>query len=360
MNALNLHIERVSDRMGVEGHRLAPPTKMANGSMIYEAVLASPGVMAYSWGPTFVPSATLADDAWLKSLKGVTVTDDDGETHRNGVNPRITHKVRVGTVLGARWDIKREIVIGTLLIDTQRGLDKIAQGVRGVSPSYKVELAQRDGFDTRSNMRYTHVQVRRFDSDNVAITTIPRGGAAAKLQADSMNGAFKAKNANDAEDPKSEQESDAEAPEAEAEDAYGKRLDAVDKRLDEMADAIKAMKAEKDAEGEEPDSEDEDEGNAADAQDAPTAGDWSALLRAADAHDVKAANGETFANLRSRVASEVLGKSVDGLSADALDVAVRLAPPKAETKPAPKLLKFESASDSSTSKAGYAGLLGGK
>jgi len=158
---------------------LAPPTRVDGGGMVYEMVLAVPGVMEYPWGREYVPASTLSDAEWLRSLEGVPVTDDDTGAHFTGVTVETTHADAIGHILSARWDAEQEAVIARAVIDSPRGLERVAKGWHGVSPSYKA--------DTRAapaGSGYDLVQTRRYASNNVAITLTPRGRVTT-LRADS-------------------------------------------------------------------------------------------------------------------------------------------------------------------------------
>lgn len=313
----------LADRLTPAGYRLAAPRETEAGNLIVEAVLAVPGVMEYPWGPTYVGPEALADAAWLESLAGAPVTDDDQGAHFEGVTPDTAQAVAVGTVLDARWDDQQQAVIGRLVLDVRRAIDAVRNGVRGVSPAYRAVIVARSGVDARSGLRYTHVQTRRMGADNVALTPTPRGGPAAQLRADSMADT----------DTQPEQDEQA-APVADA--SMEERLAKLEGMLAEMSDAYKGLKADmakmmKDAADAEPVAEPEP----APAVAPVLAADAARLIRAADAHGVKADDADTLDTLRARVAAKVLGREVDGLSADALDVAITLA---ADAKPAPRTL----------------------
>lgn len=307
-----------ADRQTRTGYRLAAPRTTGDGHLIVEAVLAVPGVMQYPWGPTYVSADTLRDDEWLTSLRGVPVTDDDTGAHYDGVTPDTTERTAIGTVLGARWDDEQQAVIGEIVIDVRRGIDAVRSGVRGVSPAYRARYVKREGVDARTGLRYTHEQTKRWRADNVAVTVQPRGGDAAQLRGDSMA------------DVNTEVEPEVEATTADA-DGMEKRLAALEAMVAEMADAYKAMSADMakmkgaDADPAKPDTAD------AEAAPAPApvkVAPLRALFAAADAHGVEVLDDDTADALRARVAAKVLGTPVDGLSADALDVAIRLAPTK--------------------------------
>jgi hypothetical protein len=257
--------------------------------------------MPYSWGPTYTPPGVLADAAWLTSLVGAPITDDDDRAHTEGVTPDTTQRVRVGTVLSARWDEAQQAVIGRLIFDVRRGIDKIRAGVRGVSPAYETRLLRLDGVDAASGLRYTHVQQYRARTDNVALTPRPRGGPAAQLLADSM------------EEDKEKEAADAASMEA--------RLAKLEDAVKELSDAYSKMKA--DAKK----AADADIAAAVAAPEPVKAAEVAKVLRAADAHGVEVGTDDTLDTLRAKVAAKVLGRDVAGLSADALDVAVSLAPP---------------------------------
>lgn len=309
-----------ADRQTRAGYRLAAPRTVGEGHLVVEAVLAVPGVMQYPWGPTYVSADTLRDEEWLSSLRGVPVTDDDTGAHYDGVTPTTTERTAIGTVLGARWDDEQQAVIGEIVIDVQRGIDAVRSGVRGVSPAYRARYVRREGVDARTGLRYTHEQTKRWRADNVAVTGQPRGGDAAQLRGDSMA------------DVNTEVEPEVEAPAADAPaadaDPMEKRLASLEAKIAEMADAYGKMQADmakmKGADAA-PDT--------ADAAPAPApapvkVAPLRALFAAADAHGVDVLDDDTADALRARVAAKVLGTPVDDLSADALDVAIRLAPTK--------------------------------
>lgn len=295
----------LADRASQEGYTLAAPRLTESGALIVEAVLAVPGVMDYPHGPTYVPPETLSDSVWLESLAHVPVIDDDRVLHAAGVTVDEMEAARVGHVESARWDDAQQAVIGTLRIDTRRGVDAVRAGVRGVSPAYRVRIIQRAGVDPVSGVRYTHVQDSRSAADNVALTMVPRGGAATRLRADSQM---------------DELQKQIEALKAQIErltaDAEGDMLKAIADKVDAMGARIDAIEADM-----------ADYRKAADADDEPappTFAEVRDVLAAADAHGVEV--GDDFDVTRKALAVKLLGEDAESITADALRVAIKLTP----------------------------------
>jgi hypothetical protein len=173
----------LSDRISLPAG-LPSPEQRPDGSWIVWMVLAVPGVMDYAeHGAVYVPASTLQDRAWLDSLAGVPLIDDDEGAHAEGVT--LDERSRIGTILSAGWSDAEQGVVARAVVDTQRGLDKIRAGVTGVSPAYETDLDDIPGV-APDGTPYLRVQARRRASDNVAITDKPRGGERARLQADAQ------------------------------------------------------------------------------------------------------------------------------------------------------------------------------
>lgn len=173
----------LSDRISLPAG-LPSPEQRPDGSWIVHMVLAVPGVMDYAeHGAVYVPAETLRDRAWLDSLAGVPLIDDDEGAHAEGVT--LDERSRIGTILSADWSDAEQGVVARAVVDTQRGLDKIRAGVTGVSPAYETDLDDIPGV-APDGTPYLRVQARRRASDNVAITDKPRGGERARLQADAQ------------------------------------------------------------------------------------------------------------------------------------------------------------------------------
>jgi hypothetical protein len=174
---------RLSDRISSSStYRLkAPEPVPGTGGVIYEAVLAVPGTYYYpqlgAW--VLTPAETLADEEFVRALRGVAVIDDDQTAHVEGVTTETMQGESIGRVLSARWDPDQQALIGELLIDVQRGLEAVRAGVVGVSIGYEVDIVEEVGDG------YTLRQGQRSKPDNVAITRNPRHGVTRLRASDS-------------------------------------------------------------------------------------------------------------------------------------------------------------------------------
>lgn len=174
------------DRMPSHPWRLAAPRALPSGALVVEMALAYPGVRGpYPDGAlVYTPADVLSDEAWLTSLAGVPLVEDDQETHAEGAG--LDEPTRIGTILSARWDPDQTapdasepgVVIAEAVIDTERGIAGVQGGRVGVSPAYDSD-APEDAGSAPNGMRYTHREVARSRGDNVAITYTPRGRSAA-------------------------------------------------------------------------------------------------------------------------------------------------------------------------------------
>ena len=174
---------RLSDRISPSSaYQLkAPEPVPGTGGVIYEAVLAVPGTYYYpqlgAW--VLTPAETLADEEFVRALRGVAVIDDDQTAHVEGVTTETMQGESIGRVLSARWDPDQQALIGELLIDVQRGLEAVRAGVVGVSIGYEVDIVEEVGDG------YTLRQGQRSKPDNVAITRNPRHGVTRLRASDS-------------------------------------------------------------------------------------------------------------------------------------------------------------------------------
>lgn len=174
---------RLSDRISPSSaYQLkAPEPVPGTGGVIYEAVLAVPGTYYYpqlgAW--VLTPAETLADEDFVRALRGVAVIDDDQTAHVEGVTTETMQGESIGRVLSARWDPDQQALIGELLIDVQRGLEAVRAGVVGVSIGYEVDIVEEVGDG------YTLRQGHRTKPDNVAITRNPRHGVTRLRASDS-------------------------------------------------------------------------------------------------------------------------------------------------------------------------------
>jgi len=304
---------------------LAKPTRVDGGGMVYEMVLAVPGVMEYPWGREYVPVSTLSDEEWLRSLEGVPVTDDDTGAHFNGVTVETTHADAIGHILSARWDAEQEAVIARAVIDSPRGLDRVAKGWHGVSPSYKA--------DTRAapaGSGYDLVQTRRYGSNNVAITLTPRGRVTT-LRADSEG-----RMAGDNDKPLTIE--DVHALLADRADA-GMGADLVKmlaRAIGERDDAMgqyDALKADMDKMKADMEKANEDKADAVRRADSAVAEAAAAVkvapfrdaIASAEKAGIEIADDATVASLRADTARAYIGDKADGLDAAALDAVIAAA-----------------------------------
>lgn len=162
----------------------APRQHEGTGAWIYPAILAQPGVHAYTTpvrGRVYTPASTLADPAWLDSLAGIPLVDDD-YVHADGVSPEYLAQHRIGHIVRAWWSEPEQSVLAEVQVDTQRGLDQIAAGKTGLSVAYDGDpKAQTGDFN---GAPFDFVVERRYNANNVELTSSPRHQGAA-LFADS-------------------------------------------------------------------------------------------------------------------------------------------------------------------------------
>jgi hypothetical protein len=295
----NMH----ADRIVQAPFRLPSPRPVATGGFIYTMVLAVPGVMDYPERgyATYTPWETLADPVWLASMVGVPVTDDDVVMHAVGLDTETIAKHRIGTILRAWWDAEQQAVLAEAVVDVQRGLDLIAQGVTGVSPAY--DPAMVDEVGEYEGKRYTRRVTARRAGNNVAITTSPRGQVT-RLQADSNKGGsmsfidkLKAIHA-DAADPGD--------PMRWAFDMLMQRDADMCSAMDSMKAEFEAMKAAKSKKADEADADAEVVEEATVEEPMPdSAGDWRAVLRLAEAHNVDFKADAKLIDIQRAIASKL-------------------------------------------------------
>ena len=146
-----------------------------------EATLAVPGVMTYRYpGRTvreLVTADVLSDPAWLKELEGKPVTI---EHPPDMLTPQTIRDYRKGVVLApVRWDGER--VVATLRLDDADAIRAVQrEGKREVSPGYMTQWDTTPGIDGTYGA-YDQRQVRRYDSNHVALTGRGRGGRSVAL-----------------------------------------------------------------------------------------------------------------------------------------------------------------------------------
>ena len=308
---LMLHADRISQDL----YRLPPPRPVeGTGGRIYTMVLATPGVLDYpEYGYSkLTPAEVLQDPAWLESMTGIPIVDDDQRAHAEGVDTATIQREAIGRILRAWWDPLLNAALAEGVIDVERGLRAIDSGITGVSPAYTPDLVSEVG--SYEGQGYTRRERSRSAGNNVAITARPRGPHA-RLQADAQGepmSPFQTRLlAFLAEDTK--KHADAEAPEDPMAWAFGQlmrssmdacmRADAAEKALADMKAKPKA-----DAEGAEEEEAEEDMAEAADA------------IRLADSLKVPVKG--TLVELRRTIAAKLEIPGADKLSADSLGAAL--------------------------------------
>lgn len=163
-----------ADRQPRGSYRLAAPVTRPNGSVVYEAVLSTPGVNAYPTLGTIeeVTPEALSRADYTDALAGLPLIDDPA-LHWRGVTTDEIEAARVGTILGARWDEAQEATIVQLVIDTPRGLEHVQRGVQGLSVRYVPTIEPVTG-----RPGITHRQTARTGMDHVLLTPSPNDDAA--------------------------------------------------------------------------------------------------------------------------------------------------------------------------------------
>ncbi len=179
---LMLHADRISQ----DPYRLPPPRPVeGTGGRIYTMVLATPGVLDYpEYGYSkYTPAEVLQDPAWLESMTGIPIVDDDQRAHAEGVDTATIQREAIGRILRAWWDPLLNAALAEGVIDVERGLRAIDSGITGVSPAYTPDLVSEVG--SYEGQGYTRRERSRSAGNNVAITARPRGPNA-RLQADAQ------------------------------------------------------------------------------------------------------------------------------------------------------------------------------
>jgi hypothetical protein len=179
---LMLHADRIAQDL----YRLPPPRPVeGTGGRIYTMVLATPGVLDYpEYGYSkLTPAEVLQDPAWLESMTGIPIVDDDQRAHAEGVDTATIQREAIGRILRAWWDPTLNAALAEGVIDVERGLRAIDSGITGVSPAYTPDLVPEVG--SHEGQGYTRRERSRSAGNNVAITARPRG-VNARLQADAQ------------------------------------------------------------------------------------------------------------------------------------------------------------------------------
>lgn len=152
----------------------APRQHEGTGAMIYPAILAQPGVHAYTSpvrGRVYTPASTLSDPAWLDSLTGIPLVDVV-EVHADGVTTGTLAEERIGHVVRAWWSDEEQSVLAEVQIDTDRGLAQVAAGKTGLSVAYDGDPVEQAG--DFNGAAFDYIVTRRYNSNNVMLTGSPR------------------------------------------------------------------------------------------------------------------------------------------------------------------------------------------
>lgn len=176
-----------ADAIAQDGYDLAPPRPHPGGGTVFEMVLAVPGVQRYDeLGFSELVTEDALQGDWLDAVKGAPIIDVDG-LHWKGTDLLSIPGARIGTGLEARWDARQKAVIASAVVDVERGLRKISQGVTGVSPRYRPAAHRADG--VLDGRRYQSVQTARFADPgfHILVTGKPRGGVT-RFRADALGG----------------------------------------------------------------------------------------------------------------------------------------------------------------------------
>lgn len=168
---------------------LRPPIRTDEGFLRADAFIAKPGVLEYrnadgSITRELIPPETLHDSASLETLKlkPVTLEHPNPNDYPDGVTPLNYANLSVGST-GQEVDVADEgDVRFPLVISSQAAVMAVQNGIREVSPGYKVDIERSPGthpvygnYDSiQRNRRYNHL----------AITALARGGRSVRLRAD--------------------------------------------------------------------------------------------------------------------------------------------------------------------------------
>jgi hypothetical protein len=181
---------------------LAPPTIIGSGGRRGEMVLAHAGVLTYTHaddpsipkGATvreLIPGEVLADTAFLDSLKGIPVIVNRA-AHAGRVRPSTAKALRVGTVLGARFDAASGEVVAEYVIDTAEGLAALDRGWRAVSLRYDAEMDHAGAGEWEApdgtRHRYDARRKRHLGANHVLLTDAGQRAPRAVLRADAIPG----------------------------------------------------------------------------------------------------------------------------------------------------------------------------
>lgn len=280
-----------ADFLDASSYTLAPPRVHESGATIYQAVLAIPQVQRYGDELVYTPPDVLRSDAYIASIVGSAVTLDDAGQHFRGVTPETAERADVvGRVIAATWDDDQQALVGDVMVDRAAGNRAIKSGAHGVSLAYRSEEVAESG-QAPDGTAYTHRQIRRWDSNNLAITVRPRGGRATHLRADSEKRAMEIADLTAA----------VTALTAKV-DAFTARPSDAEIEADKTAAVAEATEAAR-----------------ADAlAGSPKAGEWAAVFAAAQGRDIELSADADLSTAYAEVAASIVGKdAAKDLTADA-------------------------------------------
>ena len=308
-----------ADRKAPGAYQLAKPRTLGSGGVVFEGVLSTPGLNRY---PTLgrverVEREALSDPEYLAGLVGLPLILADDRIHWQGVTPAEIARVKLGTLLSARYDMEQDATLVEIVVDTQRGLDKIRRdGMTGLSLHYQPDTAPSDGEDGS-----THVQKRRTGLNHVLLTDTPND-TPARLRADQRGQIMTDEQfAKLLAAAKGEARADSDVLSMLLEMLMTARADAKDykDRADEMeqklADAMTP-----------PEGEEDDE---------PRADAWRQVVTLAEKAGATIPDDATLAGARLAVVAKVLPSRADA-EGDVLEVAWDLVSAQLEAQPEPK------------------------
>jgi hypothetical protein len=163
-------------------------TRTPEGFLKIFARIAKVGVLRYPHGNEFVPTSTLSDPDFLKSLENKPIFIEH-PTNGRGQTILVTSENigkfdRIGTVLSP-VTFDGEYVIAPLQIEREDAIQKLLKGLVQVSPGYLTDSVDQEG--TYQGQPYKRVQTRRKAGNHIVLTKKGRGGSdiAASIRGDS-------------------------------------------------------------------------------------------------------------------------------------------------------------------------------
>lgn len=151
----------------------APRQHEGTGAWIYPAILAQPGVHAYTTpvrGRVYTPASTLSDKSYVDSLVGTPLLDQP--LAHDGVTTETIAEHRIGHIYSARWDEDLQSVVGEILVDVDRGLQQVDAGKTGLSLAYDGDPEPQTG--EFNGQPFDFVVTRRYNANNILLTASPR------------------------------------------------------------------------------------------------------------------------------------------------------------------------------------------